>query len=57
MRTSVMLTRSMVKIKVADLLKFQKLHLHFSMSVSSAILAGSSKLMVDFDTACQIPIF
>jgi len=34
--------------KVTELLKFLKLHL--SMSVSSAIFAWSSKLMVDYDS-------
>jgi len=48
MRTSVTLTQSKVKIKVTELLKFQKLH--FSMSISSAILAWRSKLMVDYDS-------
>jgi len=38
----------MVKVKVTELLEFQKLH--FSMSISSAILAWSSKLMVDYDS-------
>ena len=41
------LTGSKVKIKVIELLKFQRLY--FSRSVSSAILAWSSKLMVDYD--------
>jgi len=35
------------KIKVTELLKFRKLH--FSRSISFAILAWSSKLMVDYD--------
>jgi len=48
MRTSVTLTQSKVKIKVTELLKFQKLH--FSMSISAAILAWRSKLMVDYDS-------
>jgi len=41
------MTRSKVKIKVTQLLKFQKLH--FSRSIS-AILAWSSKLMVEYDS-------
>jgi len=36
-----------VKVKVIDLLNFRKLH--FSASISSAILAWSSKRMVDYD--------
>ena len=49
-RIHVTLTRSKVKVKVDELLKFRKMH--FSRSISSAILArtGSSKLMVDHDT-------
>jgi len=43
-----MLTRSKVKIKLTWLLKFRKLH--FAMSISSAILAWSSKLTVDHDS-------
>jgi len=35
------------KVKVTELLKFRKLH--FSRSISFAILAWSSKLMVDYD--------
>ena len=46
MRTSVTSTPS--KVKVAELMKFQKLH--FSRSVSYAIFAWSSKLMVDGDS-------
>jgi len=46
MRTSVTLTRS--KVKVTELPKLQKLH--FSRSISSAVLAWSSKLMVDDDS-------
>jgi len=42
----VTLTRS--KFKVTGLLKFRKLH--FSRSISSAILAWSSKMMVDHDS-------
>ena len=41
------MTRSKVKIKVTELLKFRKLH--FSTSIFSTILAWSSKLMVDYD--------
>ena len=41
------LTRSNVKVKVTGLLKFRKLH--YSRSISSAILVWSSKLMVDYD--------
>jgi len=44
----VILTRSKVKVKVTGLMKFQKLH--FSTSISSAILAWTSKLMVDYDS-------
>jgi len=44
----VTLTRCKFKVKVTGLLKFRKLH--FSRSISSAILAWSSKLMVDHDT-------
>jgi len=42
------LTQSKVKVKVMGLLNFPKLH--FSRSLSSAILAWSSKLMVDHDS-------
>ena len=45
MRTSVTSTRSKVKVKVMELPKLRKVH--FSRSISSAILAWSSKLMVD----------
>jgi len=48
MRTNVTLTRSMINMKVTELLKIGKLH--FSRSISSAILAWSSKLMVDYDS-------
>jgi len=44
MHTSLTSTRSKIKVKVTELLKFRKLH--FSRSISSAILAWSSKLMV-----------
>jgi len=44
MGTSVISTRSKVKVKVTGLLKFRKLH--FSISISFATLAWSSKLMV-----------
>jgi len=47
MRTSVTSNRSKVKIKVTELKKFRKMH--FSRSVSYAILAWSSKLIVDCD--------
>jgi len=47
MRTSVTSTRSKVKIKVTELLKFRKLH--FPKSIFSAIFAWSSKLLVDYD--------
>jgi len=54
MRTSMSSTRSKVKVKVkvTELLKFQKLH--FSRSIS-AILAGSSKLMVGNDNDSMGP--
>ena len=42
------LTWSKVKVKVTDLLKFHKFC--FSTSISSAILACSSKLTVDYDS-------
>jgi len=48
MRINLTLTQSKVKIKVTELLKFWKLH--FSMAICSAILAWSSKLMVDYDS-------
>ena len=44
MRTSVTSTRSKVKVKVMELPKLRKVH--FSRSISSAISAWSSKLMV-----------
>ena len=44
----VTLTRCKFKVKVTGLLKFRKLH--FSRSISSAILAWSSELMVDYDS-------
>jgi len=47
MHISMTSTRSKVKIKVIELLKFRKLH--YSRSISSAILVWSSKLMVDYD--------
>ena len=46
--TSVTSTQSKVKVKVTGLLNFRKLH--FSRSTCSAILAYSSKLMVDDDS-------
>ena len=46
MRTSMTSTRS--KVKVKELLKFRKLH--YSKAIFSAILAGSSKLMIDNDS-------
>jgi len=45
MRTSVTSTRSKVEVKVTELPKLRKVH--FSRSISSAISARSSKLMVD----------
>jgi len=48
MRTSMTSTRSKVKVKVMELLKLRKLH--FSRSISSVILACSSKLMVGGDS-------
>ena len=42
------LTWFKVKVKVTELLSFRKLH--FSRSISSAILAWSSKLTVDYDS-------
>jgi len=45
-RTSMTLTRSKVKIKVTELLKFRKLHL--CGFISFAMLAWSSKQMVDY---------
>ena len=44
MRTSVTSTRSKVKVKVMELPKLRKVH--FSRSISSAIFAWSSKLML-----------
>jgi len=44
MHTSVTLTRSKVKVKVTELPKLRKLH--FCMSISSAVLVHSSKLML-----------
>ena len=61
MRISVTSTRSKVKVKVTELPLFRKLH--FSRAMSSAILACSSKLMVDGDNMrpglqfIQSPIF
>jgi len=46
MRSSMTLTRS--EVKVTELLKLRKLQ--FSRSITSAILAWSSKLMVDGDS-------
>ena len=48
MRTNVTWTQSKVKIKVMELRKLQRLH--FSRSISSAVLAWSSKLMVGGDS-------
>jgi len=48
MHTSVTSTRSEVKVKVIELPKLPKLH--FSRSISSAVLAWSSKLTVDGDS-------
>ena len=42
------LTRSKVKVKLTELPKLQKVH--FSRSISSAVLAWSSKLMVGGDS-------
>jgi len=47
MYNSVISTRSKVKIKITELLNFRKLH--FSMSISSTILAWSLKLIMDYD--------
>jgi len=47
MSTNMTLTRSKVKIKVTELLKFRKLH--YSRSISSTILACSSKPMADYN--------
>jgi len=48
MLTSVTSTRSKVKVKVTELPKLRKLH--FSRSISSAVFAWSSKLMIDGDS-------
>jgi len=48
MRISMTSTRSKVKVKVTELPKLLKLHI--SRSISSAVLAWSSKLMVDGDS-------
>ena len=48
MRTSMTSTRSKVKVKVTELLKLRKLY--FSTSISFAVLAWSSKLMVGGDS-------
>jgi len=48
MLISVTSIRYKVKIKVTRLLKFQKLH--YSRSISSAILGWNSKLMIDYDS-------
>ena len=53
MRTSMTSTRSKVKIKVTELLKFGKLH--FSGFISSATLAWSSRLMVGYDNMRPTP--
>jgi len=45
MRISVTSTQSKVKVKVMELPKLRKVH--YSRSISSAVLACSSKLMVD----------
>jgi len=45
MRTSVASTRSKVKVKVTELPKLRRVH--FSRSIFSAVLAWSSKLIVD----------
>jgi len=47
-RTSVTSTRFKVKVKVTELLKLRKLH--FPTSISSGVLAWSSKLTVDGDS-------
>jgi len=52
MRTSITSARCKVKIKVTELLKFQKLH--FSTSVSSAILTWSLKLMDSMGPSRQL---
>ena len=48
MRTSVTYTRLNVKVKVTELPKLRKVH--FSTSISSAISAWSSKLMIGGDS-------
>jgi len=48
MHTSVTLTQSKVKVKVTELQKLRKVH--FSRSISSAVFAWSSKVMVDGDS-------
>jgi len=48
MHTSVTSTRSEVKVKVTELPKLQKVH--FSRSISSAVFAWSSKVMVGGDS-------
>jgi len=52
MCTVVTSTRFKVKIKVNELLKFKKLHL--SKSISSIIMAWSSKVMVYYDNMAPI---
>ena len=44
---------SKVKVKVTDFVNFHKLH--FSTSASCAMLAWSSKLMVDYDSTGPSP--
>jgi len=48
MRTSMTLILSKVQVKVTELPKLGKLH--FSRSISAAVLAWSSKVMVDGDS-------
>ena len=48
MRTAETYTRSKVKVKVTELPKLRKFH--YSRSISSTVLAWSSKLMVDGDS-------
>jgi len=48
MHTSVTSTQSMVKVKVTELPKLRKMH--FSMSISSAVFAWSSKVMLGGDS-------
>ena len=48
MRISVTSIRSKIKVKVTELPKLRKLH--FSRSISSAVLAWNSKLMVGGDS-------